>query len=89
MKEQSGQVGKMQSILEEKQKTQSTLVNVMTRIQDHVILDGDQDKTSCVDEKPPVSESIPSQAEPSREPLERLDMEYGQLESSAPYCRSF
>ena len=45
-------MGEMQSTLEEMQKTQSTLVNVMTNIQDHVIQDGDQDRTSNVDEKP-------------------------------------
>ena len=55
----------MQSTLEEMQKTQSTLVDVMTKIQDHVIQDGDQDETTSVDEKPAISESTPSHDGPS------------------------
>ena len=51
----------------------------MTKIQDHVIQSGDQDETFNVDDKPAISKSIPSQARPSGEPLERPDTSYGRL----------
>ena len=50
LKKQSGQVDKMQSTLEEIQTIQSTLVDAMTKIEDHVIEDGDQDEISSVNE---------------------------------------
>ena len=54
------------------------LVDVMMKIQDHVMQDGDQDETSNIDEKPSISESIPSCARPLRERLERSDIAHGQ-----------
>ena len=55
----------------------------MTKIQDHVIHDGDQDKTSTIDKKTPVPESIPSHIGPSEEALEKADIVYGRLTPNA------
>ena len=79
LKKQSAQVEKAESTLKEIQTKQSTLVDFMTKIQDHVMQDKDQDETSSVDEKPSVSESILSQARTSGETSG----------ISAPYRRSF
>ena len=58
---------------------QITLVNVMSKIQDHMMQNGDQDNTSNVGEKQLASESIPSQVGPLGETLE----------TSVSYERSF
>ena len=76
LRKQSKQVEKMQLMLEEMQTTRNTLVDIMTKIQDHIMQEGDQDKTSNVDEKPIVSESIPSLAQPSGETSE-IGLPYG------------
>ena len=60
----------METTLGEIQTTQHTLAIVMEKIQNHLMKDGDPDKTSSVEETPTVSESIPPQAGPSGETVE-------------------
>ena len=79
LRQQSGQVEKIQTTLGEIQTTQSALVNVMEKIQNYVTQDGDQDETTSVDKKPSISESTLSHAGSSREPLGRPDTAYGRL----------
>ena len=45
---------------------QRALVDVMTKIEDHMMQDEDQDETTNVDEKPSISESIPPHPGPSK-----------------------
>ena len=66
----SGQVEKVETTLGEIQATQHTLATVMEKIQNHLMQDGDPNKTPSVDETPTISESIPPQARPSGESVE-------------------
>ena len=52
--------------------TQHALATIMEKIQVHLMKDGDPDETSSVEETPPTSEPIPSQAGPSGETEEPI-----------------
>ena len=70
---------KMETTLEEMQTTQTTLINVVEKAQNYVMLDGDKDELPNVDEQPLISELIHPLAGTSGETSE----------SSARYGSSF
>ena len=77
LESQSGRIDVMQGTLQDLQKGQSALANVISNIQENVTCSKDHAESSeDEEEKPPVPKSVLSPAGPSGESMERPDTAY-------------